>query len=208
MTGEPQVGPGLLADPGVLVAYPPGRDIGGAGFSLGAGARLRSGTVLYAGSQIGERFETGHHVVVREQNVVGANCSVWNGTTIDYGCRLGDRVRIHCNCYVGQFSVLEDDVFLAPGVILGNDLHPGCDFSRECMRGPVIERGARIGVNVTVLPRVRVGRLALVGAGSVVTRDVPPGAVVYGNPAAVRTTTGALRCRSGRTDRPYPEESA
>jgi acetyltransferase-like isoleucine patch superfamily enzyme len=207
MTQEHTVGPGLVADPGVLVGYPASRAIADPGFRLGAAARLRSGTVLYAGSSIGANFETGHHVVVREENVIGEDCAIWNGTTIDYGCRLGDRVRIHCSCYVAQFSVLEDDVFLAPGVILGNDIHPGCDFSRQCMRGPVIERGARIGVNVTVLPRVRIGRHALIGAGSVVTRDIPAGAVAFGNPATVRRGVGELRCVTGLTDRPYREEA-
>jgi acetyltransferase-like isoleucine patch superfamily enzyme len=200
--------PGCTADPGVILAYPPSRAIADGTFTLGPGARLRSGTVLYAGSHIGERFETGHHVVVREENRIGDDVAIWNGTTVDYGCVIGHGVRIHCNCYLAQFSVLEDGVFLAPGVTLANDPHPGCPASRRCMRGPVIERDVRIGVNVTILPMVRIGRGALIGAGSVVARDVPAGAVVHGNPARVRGAVSALGCRTGLVEKPYPEEES
>lgn len=203
---SPAADPTWRLDPGVLVAYPPSREVADAAFRLGPGARLRSGTVLYAGSTIGRDFETGHNVVVREQNVIGDRVAIWNGSTVDYGCRIGDGVRIHTNCYLGQFSVLEAGAFLAPGVTLANDPHPGCPRSKECMRGPLVEADARLGAGVTVLPFVRIGRGALVGAGAVVTRDVPPGAVVFGNPARVRGRTSDLRCDTGLVERPYPEE--
>src|SRR5947207_6939364 len=89
---------------------------------LGEGARIRSGTIVYAGSRIGRRLETGHHVVIREENRLGDDVSVWSNTVIDYGCVIGDRTKIHANCYVAQFTEMEDDVFLAPGVIIANDL--------------------------------------------------------------------------------------
>jgi len=179
------VGQGPLVDEGVLVAYDPER-VPGASLDLGPGAHLRSGTVLYAGSTIGARLQTGHHVVVREECVVGDDVSIWSGTIVDYGCRIGDRVKIHCNCYVAQYTEIEEDAFLAPGVTIANDLYPGRPGSREHMSGPSIGAGARIGVHVTLLPFVRIGPGALVGSGSVVTRDVPAGAVAYGNPARVR----------------------
>jgi acetyltransferase-like isoleucine patch superfamily enzyme len=174
-----------LVDEGVLVGYDPER-VPGASLDLGPGSRLRSGTVLYAGSTIGARLQTGHHVVVREECVVGDDVSIWTGTVVDYGCRIGDRVKIHCNCYVAQYTEIEADAFLAPGVTIANDLYPGRPGSRAHMSGPWIGAGARIGVNVTLLPFVRIGPGALVGSGSVVTRDVPAGAVAYGNPARVR----------------------
>jgi acetyltransferase-like isoleucine patch superfamily enzyme len=181
---SPATYPGLDADPGVLLAY---RGSRGAdeGFSLGAGARLRSGTVLYAGSRIGDRFQTGHHVVVREECRIGDDVSVWSNTVVDYGCRLGDRVKVHSNCYLAQYTELLDDAFLAPGVTIANDLYPGSADSAAVMSGPLIGRGAQIGVNVTLLPFVRIGDGCLVGAGSVVTRDLPPGTVAFGNPARV-----------------------
>jgi acetyltransferase-like isoleucine patch superfamily enzyme len=184
-------GPGLVADDGVHVGYPLAGD--GAGpLNLGPDARLRSGTVLYDGSTIGPRLETGHGVVVREHCQIGQDVSIWSNTVIDYGCRIGDRVKVHCNCYVAQYSELEDDVFLAPGVTIANDLYPGDEQSAAIMAGPRIGAGAQIGVNVTVLPFVRIGAGALIGAGSVVTRDIPAGAVAFGNPATVRRAVSDL----------------
>jgi acetyltransferase-like isoleucine patch superfamily enzyme len=179
------------ADPGVYAGYPVSRkDMGP--LVLGAGARLRSGTVLYDGTTIGRHLETGHGVVIREACAVGDDVSVWSNSVIDYGCRIGDRVKIHCNCYVAQYTELDEDVFLAPGVTIANDLYPGDERSAQLMAGPRIGAGAQIGVNVTILPYVRIGAGALIGAGSVVTRDVPEGAVAFGSPAVVRRRVADL----------------
>src|SRR5207248_1301845 len=83
-------------------------------------------------------------------------------STVDYGCVIGSRVRVHTGVYIAQFTVIEDDVFLAPGVMIANDRHPIC---RDCMRGPTIKRAARVGINATLLPEIVVGEAALVGAG-------------------------------------------
>src|SRR5207244_8832773 len=148
----------------------------------------RAGTIIDGGSIIGARVETGHNVVIREDNALGDDVKIWNNSTIDYGCRIGHRVKIHTNVYVAQFTVLEDDVFLAPGVSIANDPHPGCAYASQCMRGPTIQAGAQVGVGVTILPFVTIGRRALLGAGSVITRTVPADTVVVGNPArAVRS---------------------
>jgi acetyltransferase-like isoleucine patch superfamily enzyme len=185
MSPEPDIGPGLRADPDVILGYASARRVDGQ-LVLGRDARLRSGTVLYRGSHIGARLETGHHVVIREQCEIGNDVSVWTGSVIDYGCRLGDSVKIHCNCYVAQFTEIGDGAFLAPGVTIANDLYPGSSASQEHMSGPSIGAGAHIGVNVTILPFTRIGPGALVGAGATVTRDLPDGCVAFGNPAVVR----------------------
>ncbi len=169
-------------DDDVLLGYPPSRECDPR-LVIGEGARLRSGTVVYAGSRIGHRFETGHHVVIREQNRIGDDASVWSNSTIDYGCVIGDRAKIHCNCYIAQFTDIEPDAFLAPGVTIANDLFPGFEGSAKAMRGPSIGAGAQIGVNVTILPYVRIGEHAVIGAGSVVTRDIPPYTLAFGVPA-------------------------
>lgn len=179
------------ADAGVTVGYPASRGRGGP-LRLGDGARLRSGTVLYDGSDIGARLQTGHGVIVREECLIGDDVAIWSNTVIDYGCHIGDRVKIHCNCYVAQFTEVEDDAFLAPGVTIANDFYPGSEVSAELMAGPRIGAGAQIGVNVTILPYIRIGPGALVGAGSVVTRDIPAGAVAFGNPATVRGAVADL----------------
>ena len=185
MSPEADVGPGLRADPGVILGYASARP-GDGRLVLGGDAHLRSGTVLYSGSVIGARFETGHHVVVREECEVGDDVCVWSGSMVDYGCRIGDGVKIHCNCYVAQFTEIGDGAFLAPGVTIANDLYPGSAASEEVMSGPYIGPGAHIGVNVTILPFTRIGPGALVGAGATVTRDLPDGCVAFGNPAVVR----------------------
>ena len=184
-TGRGGIEQGLDADPDVLLAYAGSRDTT-ADFLLGADARLRSGTVLYAGSRIGARFQTGHHVIVREECRIGDDVSIWSNSVVDYGCRIGDRVKIHSNCYIAQYTEILDDAFLAPGVTVANDLYPGQADSAALMSGPHVGAGAQIGVNVTLLPFVRIGDGCLVGAGSVVTRDLPPGTVAFGNPARVQ----------------------
>jgi len=188
------LGTGSIIDPTASIGERPVRDIADLALRIGDGACIRSGTVIYAGTTIGARFNTGHHVVVREENRIGNDVAIWGQSTVDYGCTIGNGVKIHTGVYVAQFTVLEDEVFLAPGVIIANDPHPGCPRARECMRGPRICRGARIGVNVTIVPFVTIGEDALVGAGAVVTRDVPARAVVYGNPARVVTSIDDLTC--------------
>lgn len=187
----------LVADDDVILGYASPR-ASDAPLLLGSGARLRSGTVLYAGSEIGERFQTGHHVIVREETRIGDDVSVWSNTVIDYGCVIGSRTKIHCNCYVAQFTVMEDDVFLAPGVTIANDLFPGDADSADAMAGPYIQAGAQIGVNATILPYVTIGAGSLVAAGAVVTKDVPAGVVVRGCPAVVTCRVADLRDIAGR----------
>jgi len=181
--------------PNVVTNHPSTRLKKRKALRLGAGAQLRSGTVIYEASVIGPGLTTGHHAVIREQNHIGSDLSLWTNSVIDYGCTIGNRVKIHCNCYVSQYSVLEDDVFLAPGVILANDLYPGFSISSRNQRGPHIGRNAKLGANVTVLPYITIGAGALIGAGSVVTRDVPANAVVWGNPARVHKKVSDLTVR-------------
>jgi acetyltransferase-like isoleucine patch superfamily enzyme len=191
-----------IIDHGVVLGYPPSRGVSRILY-VGPGSHIRSGTVIYGGSRIGNNLETGHNVVIREENMIGDCLCIWNNSTIDYGCVIGNNVKIHTNVYIGQFSIIEDEAFLAPGVCLANDLHPGCPKANECMKGPIIKRGAQIGVNTCVLPRVTIGEYALIGAGSVVTRDIPAGAVAYGNPARVSNNIEDLVCTNGMIDKPY-----
>jgi acetyltransferase-like isoleucine patch superfamily enzyme len=201
--GQVKLGRGALIDPGAILGYLSPRRGVSEELVVGEGARVRSGSVIYAGSTIGAGLETGHNVVIREENRIGEHFSIWNNSVVDYGCTIGERVKIHCNIYVAQFTVLEDDVFLAPGVTIANDYHPGCPDSRDCMRGPVLRKGCRIGVNVTILPYVEIGAGALVGSGSVVTGNLPPGVVAYGNPARLRGRIEELECKTGRREAPY-----
>jgi acetyltransferase-like isoleucine patch superfamily enzyme len=186
------VGSDLDADASACIGYRPSRG-DPADLTLGGGARIRSGSTLYLGSHIGARLQTGHNVVIREGCVIGDDVSISSNTVIDYGCHIGNRVKIHSNCYIAQYTEIEDDAFLASGVTIDNDLDPGQPASARFIAGPMIGAGARIGVNVTILPFVRIGENALVGAGAVVVLDIPAGSVAFGNPAEVRGRVGDLR---------------
>ena len=192
--GEVVLGNNTRFDEGVLLGYLSPRKGISPVLKIGADSSIRSGTVIYAGSTIGGHLETGHNVVIREENEIGAHFNIWNNSVIDYGCTIGMNVKIHCNCYIAQFTTIEDDVFLAPGVTIANDIHPGCPDSRECMRGPVLKRGVQVGVNATILPYITIGERSLIGSGAVVTKDIPPDVVVYGNPARIQGSIHDLNC--------------
>lgn len=188
------IGKGKKLGRHVQLGVPSGRKVADLRLVIGSHANIRSGTVIYLGSRIGSRLETGHNAVIREENIIGGDFSIWNNSTVDYGCKIGNGVKIHCNCYVAQFTTLEDDVFLAPGVIIANDMHPGAPDSKDCMKGPTLKKGVQVGCNVTLLPRVTIGEHSLIGAGSVVTRDIPPFSLAYGNPARVIKKITDLKC--------------
>jgi acetyltransferase-like isoleucine patch superfamily enzyme len=190
-----ELGADSFIDPTVLIGEIPERPLDNPVLKIGRGARIRSHSVIYAGSKIGDYLSTGHNVIIREENLIGDHVSIWSNSIVDYGCRIGQGVKIHSSVYLCQFTVVEDDAFLAPGVITGNDPHPGCPKSRECLRGPLIQRGAQIGLNATILPYVTIGAGALIGAGSVITKDIPAGKVAFGNPARIICDREALRCR-------------
>lgn len=197
------IGNGAEIDEGAILGYMTGRRIPDTSLTIGESARIRCGTIIYAGTKIGSHLQTGHGVVIREENLIGDDFAVWNNTTIDYGCKIGRNVKIHCNCYVAQFTLVEDDAFMAPGVTIANDIHPGCDFSGECMQGPRILKGVKIGVNVTIIPFVEIGAHSVIGSGAVITKDIPPGSVVVGNPGRVICGIHDLKCEKGLTEAPY-----
>jgi acetyltransferase-like isoleucine patch superfamily enzyme len=152
---------------------------------LGAEAHIRSHTVIYAGNIIGSGFQTGNKVNIREMNRIGDNVSVGTLSVIEHHVEIGNNVRIHSQAFIPEFSVLEDEAWVGPNVVLTNAKYPLAPGAKESLKGPRIKRGAKIGANATILPGVIVGVNALVGAGAVVVTNVPDGAVVVGNPARV-----------------------
>lgn len=175
-------GPGLvLGDFIVLGEAPAGADCGL--LTLGAHCTLRSHTVIYAGNQIGDALQTGHHVLIRELNTLGDRVSIGSSSIVEHHVTIGDRVRIHSGVFVPEFTILEDGCWLGPRVTITNAPYPSARRTKDFLAGVRIGRGAKIGANATLLPGVTIGRGALVGAGAVVTRDVPEYAVVVGNPA-------------------------
>ncbi len=152
---------------------------------IGSGAIIRSHTVIYAGNVIGSNFQTGNKVNIRESNCIGHNVSVGTLTVIEHHVEIGDDVRIHSQAFIPEYSILEEGCWIGPNVVFTNAKYPLAPGAKNHLVGPKIRRGAKIGANATLLPGVVVGEHALIGAGAVVVRDVPAGAVVAGNPARV-----------------------
>jgi acetyltransferase-like isoleucine patch superfamily enzyme len=170
---------------------------------IGDNAVIRSHTVIYAGNIIGDNFQTGHNVLIREDNKIGCNVSIGSGSNIEHHLEINDGVRIHSHVFIPEFTVLEKKAWIGPSVVMTNAPHPCCPKAKECLRGPRIKKGARIGANSTILPAVEIGQEALVGAGSVVVSDVAPQTVVVGNPAKKVKNIGDLKCRYGLVESPY-----
>lgn len=159
---------------------------------IGEGALFRSGTVIYLGSTIGESLQTGHNAIIRENNIIGDNVVVGVNSYLGPGNRVGNNVRIHTAVFL-ESTTIEDDVIISPGVIFTNDPYPPCKDCVELVGGAYVEEGTVIGANATIFPGIRIGKKAFIGAGSVVTKDVPQGMVVVGNPARVVKKRSELR---------------
>lgn len=135
-------------------------------------ARIGEGTKVWAFAQIGDNAR------------VGKNCVIGNGAYIDRNVIIGDNVKILSKALLHDGLIVEDNCFIGPGACFTNDKFPSYSKRRN-LKGISwkMKKGASVGANATILPDVNIGKNALVGAGSVVTGDVPDGAVVYGNPA-------------------------
>ena len=169
----------------ILGEPPQGQEPGELETRIGAEANIRSHTVIYAGNQIGNHFQTGHGVLIRESNEIGDHVSIGSHSMVEHHVKIGNGVRLHSNVFVPEFSVLEDECWLGPNVVVTNSRYPRSRNVKEQLQGATIKRRAKLGANVTLLPGVTIGENALVGAGAVVVEDVPANAVVVGNPARV-----------------------
>jgi acetyltransferase-like isoleucine patch superfamily enzyme len=151
---------------------------------VGDGARILAGAVVFAGSRLGEGVIVGDQACVRERCDLGDDVVIGRGAFVENDVVVGARTKIQANAYVTAYSLVEEDVFIAPCVVTTNDNFMGRTEQRhEQRRGPTIRRGARLGGGAVLLPGIEVGEEAFVGAGAVVLADVPPRAVVVGNPA-------------------------
>lgn len=169
----------------IIGAPPRGAKDGELQTSIAENATIRSHTVIYAGNTIGKNFQTGNKVNIRELNHIGDDVSVGTLSVIEHHVTIGNRVRIHTQAFIPEYSVLEDGCWIGPNVVLTNAKYPLSPNAKNELAGVVIRKRAKIGANVTILPGVTIGEDALVGAGAVVIKDVMPGSVVVGNPARV-----------------------
>ncbi len=156
------------------------------GLRIGDGTTIGVGAVVYAGTVIAEDCYIADGAQVRERCTVGRGVIIGHSATVENDCIIGDRTRIQTGAYITAHSVLEDDVFIAPMVTTTNDNFMGRTEARfSARKGVTAKKGSRIGANAVILPGVTIGQEAVVAAGSVVTKDVPPYSKVMGVPARV-----------------------
>jgi acetyltransferase-like isoleucine patch superfamily enzyme len=163
---------------------------------IGRNAVIRAGTVIYGDVSIGDNFNSGHNVLIRERTTIGEHVGVGTNSVIDGQVVIGNFVKIESNCYIPTHTTLGCRVFLGPGVTLTNDRYPLKLRDEYVPTGPIIEDGVTLGAAVVVLPGVRIGHDSFVAAGTVVTRDVPPFSLVRGVPGRVMPSPEKLRERN------------
>lgn len=154
------------------------------GAIIGKNALIRSGTILYCDVVIGDDFQTGHNVVIREKTTIHDRVAVGTGSIIEGYSSIGSDVNIQSMVFIPTNTQIGDHVFLGPNVILTNDRYPPRRIGG--LNGPVIKDGVAVGANTTILPGICIGEGALVAAGSIVTHDVPDHMLAIGSPARIK----------------------
>ena len=152
---------------------------------LEPGVTVCAGAVVYAGARVGTGKIVGDQTQVRERSTIGSASVIGRGSCVDFGARVGSGVLIQTGVYVTGDAIVEDDVFLGPGVLTSNDNAMGRHPPGEPLQGPIFRRACRVGAGVVLVPGVVIGEEAFVAAGALVTRDVGDREVVMGVPARV-----------------------
>jgi acetyltransferase-like isoleucine patch superfamily enzyme len=153
---------------------------------IGDGTIVSTGAVVFAGAKVGARVILGDQSCVRERVVIADDVVLGRGSLVENDTTIGAMTKIQAEAYITAYSTLEEHVFIAPCVVTTNDHFMGRTERRhDLVKGPTIRRGARIGGGAILLPGIEIGEEAFVGAGAVVTKDVPARMLVVGNPARV-----------------------
>ena len=153
-------------------------------------ATICCGAVVYAGASIGHRAIVGDQSQVRERGVLGERSVLGRGSTLDFDTVVGARVSVQTLVYITAGTIVEDDVFIGPGVVMTNDDTMDRHGPETPLRGATLKRGCRVGGGVVLTPGVVIGEEAFIAAGTVVVRDVPDRAVVMGVPGRVVRQVG------------------
>jgi acetyltransferase-like isoleucine patch superfamily enzyme len=196
--GKSKIGEGSIIADNVIIGYPSLDELSSigsmdaadlkdiTGTEVGVNCVLRAFGIIYSKTKLANGVKTGHHYLVREESEIGENSLVGSNVIIENKCKIGKDVSIQSGVYIPTYSVIGDQVFLGPNAVLTNDKYIGYhDPRKRGLEGVIIEEKSSIGANSTILPGVRIGKQSVIGSGSVVTRDVPPGSVVVGVPGRV-----------------------
>lgn len=179
-----RIGEGSIIEAFCEIGVPPrGKTSGELETVIGAGAIIRSHTVIYAGNRIGKNFQSGHKANIRETNTIGDDVSIGTLSVVEHHVKIESGVRVHTQVFIPEYSVLLRNSWVGPNVVFTNAPYPRSPQVKDQLVGPTLHENAIVGANSTLLPGVVIGKDALVGAGSVVTKDVPAGEVWVGNPA-------------------------
>lgn len=199
-----EIGEGAVLEEGVIIGV--SADQEASKTVIGKNVHIRTNTIICAGVVIGDNFQSGPGVFIREKNSIGNDVCIWAYSVLNPGNKIGDGSRIHVNCFL-ENVVLGKLVFIGPRVTFTDDPHPTNPPKRTCMKGAIVEDQVIIGGNATILPHIRIGKKALVGAGAVVTKDIAAGKVVVGNPARVIKDATDISCdKNDFLHFPYREE--
>ena len=154
--------------------------------TIGEGCVIHSGAVIYTGTHIGSETLIGDHCSIREDCHIGSGVVIGRGVMMLYECTIGDFTRVHDNAGLAGMTLIEEHVFISPGVNVANDNDvylTRYGLQEATIKGPTVRKYAVLGVNATLLPEVEIGVGGVVASGAVVTRDVPDWTVVAGVPA-------------------------
>ena len=158
---------------------------------IGKNAFIRSNTVIYNDVEVGDDFNTGHNALIREKTKIGNDVLVGTNSIIEGNCTIGNNVRIQSNVYIPINTIIEDNVFIGPCSCFTNDKYPvRINFE---LKGPIIRKGSSIGANSTFLSDIEIGEGAMVAAGAIVTKDVPPFFLAIGVPAKIKPLPKQLK---------------
>ncbi|MFZ2406668.1 MAG: hypothetical protein WAW41_16160 [Methylobacter sp.] len=168
---------------------------------IGPDSVVRSYSIIYEDVEIGAGFQSGHRVTIREKTRIGIKSSVGTLSDIQGEVSIGDYVRLHSNVHIGQHSLIEDFAWIYPYVVLTNDAHPPVYVPQ----GVTIKKYAVVSTSSVIMPGVVVGENALVGAHSVVTKNVDAEMLVLGNPARVKCSVREIRDENGNQIYPWKD---
>jgi len=165
---------------------------------LGNNAVVRGHSTIYGGNNIGDNFQTGHYVFIRENNKIGDNVSIGSYSEIAFDVKIGNDVKVHSDCHIYEETVIEDGARLNPGVFVLNTKYPYRPGKEPEIESVIIKEKAKIGACSIIMPGVTIGKEALIGAGSLVTKDVPDYAIAFGRPAQVKGDVRELKDKEGK----------